>query len=172
MRTMNRAVLVVGVLWLGLAGTARADLMPPLNPECDGKPDGTPCDMSRGLCQTTEARGRRYTSCQHDNHQCDRLGLGAVCATSPISHCQEFHGDRGDTWRACQDDAIAAATVPAPVEHSGPEANEPPDSPPAAESQASDDGCSVGSSARTSFASFVMLVMLAATLVLRARARR
>lgn len=160
-----RACLLALGLTLVSANAARADLAPLPDPDCDSAAVGTPCHTSRGLCQqVTDFRGRTRTQCVEDGHQCDRLSLGALCNPEPVSHCRQFTGDHGETWRACQDDAVEAMrTAPAMTEtrtaHAATREQ------PAAESS----GCAIGPTGRAPSAFFVTLLVV---LGWRARRRR
>lgn len=104
------------------AGAARADLAPSVPPECVGKPAGTPCTLDNGtagVCQTqTDSRrpGRSYTICTRDEHECDRLTVGAACKgyLGKPAHCKEFSNAEGKRWRTCQADENEAA-APSPL---------------------------------------------------------
>lgn len=118
----------MGLLFSLLAvSPAMADMVPDPPPECVGKPDGTFCslgDGTAGQCITQkDARrpGRSYRGCKKDEHECDRLAVGAVCHgyLGKPSHCREFENkERGERWRTCQADESppAVKTVAPPSE--------------------------------------------------------
>ena len=119
---------------------AVADMVPDPPAECVGKPDGTFCslgDGTAGQCMTQkEVRrpGRSYRVCKKDEHECDRLAVGAVCHgyLGKPSHCREFENkERGERWRTCQADESPAAEKPTATPPSEPAAA-PPSTAPAA----------------------------------------
>ena len=115
LRQVLAGALFTSALLVG-PSLARADLIPSVPPECVGKPEGTPCTLgngSAGQCAVRKDPRRptvSYTVCDRDEHECDRLGIGAVCHgyLGKPAHCREFKNAE-KTWRTCQLDEHQAA---------------------------------------------------------------
>ncbi len=177
----HRALALAFLSGLIGPGVASADLVPPPIPECVGKPDGTFCklaDGTAGQCVTnpdTRRPGRSWQSCQKDEHECDRLALGAECHgyLGHPAHCREFSNpEKTKTWRTCQADdsngaqaganSSSATTSPPPSPAAQPAA---PATPPAKKGMF---GCAMAPHSRPDQAAF----LFSAALLLFALSRR
>ncbi|MFO0573552.1 MAG: hypothetical protein U1A78_06120 [Polyangia bacterium] len=115
LRLVLAGALFTSALLVG-PSLSRADLIPSVPPECVGKPEGTPCTLGNGTAGQCAVRKdpRRptvaYTICDRDEHECDRLAVGAVCRgyLGKPAHCREFKNAE-KTWRTCQLDEHQAA---------------------------------------------------------------
>jgi hypothetical protein len=146
LRRVLAGALLGGALWVA-PSLARADLVPSVPPECVGKPEGTPCTLANGTAgqcavrKDTRRPGRSYSVCDRDEHECDRLAVGAACRgyLGKPAHCREFKNAQGKTWRTCQLDEHQAAAdsagqppaAPQAPAAQGPEAAAPAPTPPA-----------------------------------------
>lgn len=180
--------VAVGLVFCMLAvSPAAADTVPAPPPECVGKPDGTFCslgDGTAGECVTTQdARrpGRSYRGCKKDEHECDRLAVGAVCHgyLGKPSHCREFENkERGERWRTCQADESPAIEKPAAPPPSDPAAAPPsaapttPAAPAAPAAPKSRFGCQLATGAMAGGGELTLVALLGLGVVLRVARRR
>lgn len=172
----------VGLLFCMLAvSPAAADMVPDPPAECVGKPDGTFCSLADGTageCVTQkDARrpGRSYRVCKKDEHECDRLAVGAVCHgyLGKPSHCREFENkERGERWRTCQADESPATEKNAAAPPSEPAAAAPSAAPAEPAAPKSRFGCQFAAGAMAAGGELTLVALLGLGLAMGRLRRR